>query len=51
MVEWHDKVTPEMVVVALEEVRLVLLEEDQEVTLTVNQVVDLVNLCLRGELP
>lgn len=50
MVEWRDVVPPETVVVVLEELRSSLLEENQDVVVSVGEVVELINQCLRGEL-
>lgn len=50
MVEWRDVVPPEMVVVVLEELRSILLKENQDVVVSVGEVVELINQCLRGEL-
>jgi hypothetical protein len=51
MVEWKDLVPSDMVVATLEELKAVLMEENQEVTVTVGEVIELINQCLRGELP
>lgn len=50
MVKWRDVVPPEMVVVVLEELRSILLEENQDVVVSLGEVVELINQCLRGEL-
>jgi hypothetical protein len=51
MVEWRDVVPSEMVVAALEETRAVLKQQNKETLVTVKEVIEILNQCLRGELP